>query len=166
MSCLKLFDVSSKAALVTGGSKGLGKSMARALALAGADVVISSRHQDELERALPDILAGTNRRGVAIVADLSKRDEAERLGKAAIEKLGRIDILVNNAGTNIPQPVDQMKDDDWDSVLTLNLTACMALTRAFDRASRHGLNARSPVFTLKLSPDHRKEHTVHRSCRS
>lgn len=129
MSCLKLFDISSKVALVTGGSKGLGKSMARALALAGADVVISSRHQDELERALPDILAGTNSRGIAIVADLSKREEAERLAKAAIEKLGRIDILVNNAGTNIPQPIDHVEDEDWNRVLTLNLSACMALTR-------------------------------------
>jgi len=129
MSCLNLFDISSRVALVTGGSKGLGKSMARALALAGADVVISSRHQDELESALPDILAGTDRRGIAIVADLSKREEAERLAKAAIEKLGRIDILVNNAGTNIPQPIDHVEDEDWNRILALNLSACMALTR-------------------------------------
>lgn len=130
MSNHQLFDLTGRVALVTGGSKGLGKSMARGLAAAGADVLISSRHENELEKALPEILEGTGRRGLSIVADLSKRGEAERLAKIALEKIGRVDILINNAGTNVPQPVDQVKDEDWDRVLELNITACMALTRA------------------------------------
>jgi NAD(P)-dependent dehydrogenase (short-subunit alcohol dehydrogenase family) len=130
MSHHKLFDLSGRVALVTGGSKGLGKSMARAFALAGADVIISSRHENELEKALPEILEGTDRRGVSVTADLSKRNEAERLAKVALEKMERVDILVNNAGTNIPQPIDQVQDGDWDRVVELNLTTCMALTRA------------------------------------
>jgi NAD(P)-dependent dehydrogenase (short-subunit alcohol dehydrogenase family) len=126
----KLFDLTGKVALVTGGSKGLGKAMARGLAEAGADVVISSRHEDELRTALNDILAGTGRRGDYVVADLSRRSEADRLARTALEKMGRIDVLINNAGTNVPQPIDEIRDADWDRVLELNLSSIMALTRA------------------------------------
>jgi NAD(P)-dependent dehydrogenase (short-subunit alcohol dehydrogenase family) len=127
---LDIFKVTGKVALVTGGSKGLGKAMARGLAEAGADVLISSRHEDELRPALKEILDGTGRRGAYLVADLSRRGEAERLARAALEQLGRVDILVNNAGTNIPQPIDAIRDADWDQVLELNLSSVMALTRA------------------------------------
>ena len=130
MSNHKLFDLTGRVALVTGGSKGLGKSMARIFAQAGADVVISSRHESELEAALPEILEGTGRRGISVTADLSKRGEAERLAKVVLEKMARVDILVNNAGTNVPQSIDQISDEDWDRVVELNVTACMALTRA------------------------------------
>src|SRR5439155_1936490 len=99
-------DLTGKAALVTGGSKGLGKAMARGLAEAGADVVISSRHEDELRPALEEILRGTGRRGHYVVADMARRDEATRLARAALESLGKIDILINNAGTNTPQAID------------------------------------------------------------
>jgi NAD(P)-dependent dehydrogenase (short-subunit alcohol dehydrogenase family) len=127
---VNLFDLSGKAALVTGGSKGLGKAMARGLAEAGADVVISSRHEEELRPALEEILRGTGRRGHYIVADMAGRDEANRLARAALDKLGKIDILINNAGTNVPQPIDEIKDADWDRVLEINLSSVMALTRA------------------------------------
>jgi NAD(P)-dependent dehydrogenase (short-subunit alcohol dehydrogenase family) len=130
MALHQLFDLTGKVALVTGGSKGLGKAMARGLAEAGADVAISSRHEPELNAALKDILAGTNRQGRAIAADLSKRTEATRLAKEVEQALGRVDILVNNAGANIVSPIDQIKDDDWDYVLELNLSSVMALTRA------------------------------------
>ena len=130
MRNLNLFDLSGRVALVTGGSKGLGKAMARGFAQAGADIVISSRHTDELEKALPEILEGTGRRGLIVTVDLSQRSEAERLAKTALEQMGRVDILVNNAGTNVPSPIDQVKDEDWDRVIELNLSACMVLTRA------------------------------------
>jgi NAD(P)-dependent dehydrogenase (short-subunit alcohol dehydrogenase family) len=125
-----LFKLTGKAALVTGGSKGLGKAMARGLAEAGADIVISSRHEEELKPALDEILRGTGRRGAYIVADMAKRDDVNRLAGEALKKLGRIDILINNAGTNVPQPVDEIKDADWDRVLEINLNSIMALTRA------------------------------------
>jgi NAD(P)-dependent dehydrogenase (short-subunit alcohol dehydrogenase family) len=127
---LDIFNLSGKVALVTGGSKGLGKAMARGLAKAGADVVISSRHESELRTALDEILAGTGRRGRYVVADMARREEAGRLARAALDALGRIDILVNNAGTNVPQPIDQIRDADWDRVLEINLSSVMALTRA------------------------------------
>jgi NAD(P)-dependent dehydrogenase (short-subunit alcohol dehydrogenase family) len=126
----EIFNLTGKVALVTGGSKGLGKAMARGLAEAGADIIISSRHEDELRSALDEVLKGTGRKGRLIVADMSKRAEADRLARTALEQMGRVDILVNNAGTNVPQPIDAIKDADWDRVLELNLSSVMALTRA------------------------------------
>jgi NAD(P)-dependent dehydrogenase (short-subunit alcohol dehydrogenase family) len=125
-----LFELSGKVALVTGGSKGLGKAMARGLAEAGADVIISSRHEDELRPALEEILHGTGRRGRYVIADLSRRDDARRLAQTTLEQMGRVDILVNNAGTNVPQAIDAIRDEDWDRVLELNLSSVMVLTRA------------------------------------
>jgi NAD(P)-dependent dehydrogenase (short-subunit alcohol dehydrogenase family) len=126
----KYFDLSGKVALVTGGSKGLGKAMARGFAEAGADVVLASRSESELRTALAEVLKGTDRRGHFVVADLSKRAEADRLAAKALELTGRIDILVNNAGSNQPQAIDAITDEAWDRVLELNLSSVMALTRA------------------------------------
>jgi NAD(P)-dependent dehydrogenase (short-subunit alcohol dehydrogenase family) len=125
-----LFNLAGRVALVTGGSKGLGKAMARALAGAGADVVISSRHEEELRPALDEILRDTGRRGRYVVADMSRREDVARLARTALEQMGRVDILVNNAGTNKPQPIDAITDADWDNVVEINLTSLMALTRA------------------------------------
>src|SRR5438067_8492884 len=94
---MDLFNLKGKVALVTGGSKGLGKAMARGLAEAGADIVISSRHENELKPALEEILRGTDRKGRYFVADMSRRAEVLRLARTALEEMGRIDILVNNA---------------------------------------------------------------------
>jgi NAD(P)-dependent dehydrogenase (short-subunit alcohol dehydrogenase family) len=125
-----LFDLHGRVALVTGGSKGLGKSMARALAEAGADIVISSRHENELKPALDEILRDTGRKGRYVVADMSKRPEVARLAKTSLDLMSRIDILVNNAGTNKPQAIDAITDETWDAVVETNLSSIMALTRA------------------------------------
>jgi NAD(P)-dependent dehydrogenase (short-subunit alcohol dehydrogenase family) len=127
---LDIFNLKGKVALVTGGSKGLGKAMARGLAEAGADIVISSRHENELRSALDEILRGTNSKGRLIVADMARREEVERLARTALEQMSRVDILVNNAGTNIPQPIDEIKNEDWDRMLETNLSSIMVLTRA------------------------------------
>jgi len=127
---LDLFNLTGKVALVTGGSRGLGKAMARGFAQAGADVIISSRNEKDLKVALDDILNGTGRRGIVIPADVRKRDEVNRLARTALEQMGRVDILVNNAGTNKPQPIDAITDDVWDDVLEINLSSVMVLTRA------------------------------------
>src|SRR3954463_14319309 len=126
----KLFDLTGKVALVTGGSKGLGKAMARGFAEAGANVVIASRHEDELQAAAEEIKGGTDARVAYFVADLSRRDDVGRLAASALKAMGRGDIVVNNAGTNTPQPIDAIRDEDWDRLVELNLTSCMALTRA------------------------------------
>ncbi|MBI3408381.1 MAG: 3-oxoacyl-ACP reductase FabG [Planctomycetes bacterium] len=126
----ELFNLNGKVALVTGGSKGLGKAMARGLAEMGADVVISSRHEEELRPALDEIVRDTGRKGRFIVADMAKRADVRKLAQTALEQMGKIDILINNAGTNVPQPIDQIKDEDWDRVMEINLNSIMVLTRA------------------------------------
>lgn len=127
---LDIFNLTNKVALVTGGSKGLGKAMVRGLAQAGADVFISARSEEELKAALVEILEGTGRRGAYAVADMNRRDDVRRLAQTALEKMGKVDILINNAGTNTPQPIDEIKDEDWDRVMEINLNSCMILTRA------------------------------------
>lgn len=130
MTALDQFDLSGKVALITGGSRGLGKAMAQAMAQCGADIIISSRSEADLQSAIKEILDGTDRQGHIIAADLTKREEAERLGKEAIDWKGQVDILVNNAGTNRPQDITEIQDRDWDEVVELNLSSIMALTRA------------------------------------
>jgi NAD(P)-dependent dehydrogenase (short-subunit alcohol dehydrogenase family) len=124
------FDLTGRVALVTGGSKGLGAAMARALAVAGADVVICARQEAELRAALPAILEGTTARGSSLVAELGARVEVARLANEAIAAFGKVDILVNNAGINLLGAISDLDDADWDQVLAVNLTAPMALSRA------------------------------------
>jgi len=127
---LDVFNLTGKVALVTGGSRGLGKAMAQGLAQAGADIILASRNEKELRASLEEILKETWRKGRIVVADLSRREEAGRLAQAALEQMGRVDILVNNAGTNKPQAIDAITDQTWDEVVEINLSSVMALTRA------------------------------------
>lgn len=133
-----LFSLTGKTALITGGSKGLGQAMARGLAEAGADIVISSRHENELRPALAQILEGTGRRGRYFVADMSQRDQVHHLARSAVEAMGHIDILINNAGTNKPQAIDVITDEVWDNVLEINLSSVMVLTRALVPQMKEG----------------------------
>lgn len=125
----ELFDLNGKVALVTGGSKGIGRAMAHGLAEAGADIVINSRSRAEMDEAMSYILDGTGRQGHCVVADLFQREDTVRLAREALEAMGRVDIIVNNAGTNIVSPVDRIVDQDWDKLIELNLTAPMVLVR-------------------------------------
>jgi NAD(P)-dependent dehydrogenase (short-subunit alcohol dehydrogenase family) len=128
------FDLTGRVALVTGGSKGLGKAMARGFAEAGADILIASRTERELKATAEEI--GAKTRVAWLVADLSRREEAVRLAREAQGAFGRIDILVNNAGSSNPQPVEQIQDTEWDRLVELNLGAGMALSRALAPAMR------------------------------
>jgi NAD(P)-dependent dehydrogenase (short-subunit alcohol dehydrogenase family) len=124
-----LFSLKGRTALVTGGSKGIGKAIARAYAEAGADIAICSRHADELARAAAEIGKGLSIRVVTTVADLAKRDEAERLADWAIRSLGKVDVLVNNAGSNKPQNLVDTTFTIWDEILQLNFTSCMQIAK-------------------------------------
>jgi NAD(P)-dependent dehydrogenase (short-subunit alcohol dehydrogenase family) len=124
------FCLQGRSALVTGGSRGLGKEMARLLAQAGASLVISSRTESQLNQTARELAEATGARVEPVVADMSRRSEAERLAVAAVERLGKIDVLISNAGYNIPQPVERIRDEDWDRLLELNLSSSMVLTRA------------------------------------
>lgn len=126
----EMFALSGRAALVTGGSRGLGKAMALALAEAGAAVFLCSRNEAELAAAASEIHAATGQRIEWLVADMTDRQQVHGLAEAAMAALGKVDILINNAGFNVPQPIDQIDDATWDRLVELNLTSCMALTRA------------------------------------
>jgi len=125
-----LFSLRGKVALVTGGSKGLGKAMAHTFSAAGADCFITSRHQNELESAAAEIARDTSGNVAWSVADQTRRGDSDAIAEAALKKFGRVDVLVNNAGSNTPQAIDQIKDVDWDRIVELNLNSCMALSRA------------------------------------
>jgi NAD(P)-dependent dehydrogenase (short-subunit alcohol dehydrogenase family) len=104
--------------------------MARGFAEAGADVLITSRHEDELRGAADFIGKGLSRRVERVVCDMTDLRQVDALAPTAIARLGKVDILVNNAGTNIPQPIDQITDEAWETTMLLNLTSVMRLTRA------------------------------------
>jgi len=125
-----LFDLTGKNALVTGGSKGIGKAVARGLAEQGADVVITSRHEDELKAAAAEIGDGLDIRVETFVGDMTDRDKTDELATWVVETMGGVDILFNNAGSNTPQPLVELTDEVWDRLIELNVTSCMRLTRA------------------------------------
>ncbi len=126
-----MFDLTGKTALVTGASGGIGGAVAKALAERGAKVALSGTRVEALEKIAAEI--GTDK-VVIVPANLSDKASVEALAKTAEEKLGgRVDILVNNAGLTKDGLAMRMKDDDWQSVLDVNLTAAFILTRALLR---------------------------------
>ena len=125
-----MFDLNGRAALVTGGSKGIGNAIARGFAAAGADLFLCSRAEKPLADAAESIRLAAGVRVEYLVADMANRDDVQRVAAEAVEKLGKVDILVNNAGWNIPQPIDEISDEDWEYLVELNLNSVMRLTRA------------------------------------
>lgn len=124
-----MFDLSGKTALVTGATGGIGAAIAKALASQGATVGISGRNEEKLQ-ALKN---GTIENAVILPADLSQDGAADDLIKRAEEALGQIDILVNNAGLTKDGLSMRMKDEDWQDVLDVNLSAPFKLARAVQR---------------------------------
>jgi 3-oxoacyl-[acyl-carrier protein] reductase len=127
-----MFDLTGKVALVTGASGGIGGAIARALHAQGATVVLSGTRQDALDavKAELDSKVGSGR-AFTVIANLSDPASVEALPKAAEEAAGApIDILVNNAGITKDNLFMRMKDEEWDAVLAVNLTACFKLSRA------------------------------------
>ena len=122
-------ELAGRVAVVTGGGRGIGLAIARALAEDGASVVVSGRDAGRLDAAGKELEAlGASSLGVA--ADVSRREDVDRLVEATRERFGRIDVLVNNAGITRDQLLIRMKDDDWDQVLDTNLRGVFLMTRA------------------------------------
>jgi 3-oxoacyl-[acyl-carrier protein] reductase len=121
--------LAGKVAVITGGSRGIGLAIARSLAEDGASVVVSGRDAARLDAAVKELEA-LGAPALAVVADASKREDADRLVDAARERFGRIDVLVNNAGITRDQLLVRMKDEDWDQVLDTNLRGVFLMTRA------------------------------------
>ncbi|MBQ0746119.1 MAG: 3-oxoacyl-[acyl-carrier-protein] reductase [Marinobacter sp.] len=119
-------DLKGKVAIVTGGSRGIGRHIALQLAQRGADVAINYRsRQSDADETLKEIEA-TGVRAIAIKADLSKMPEARNVIKKVHEQWGRIDILVNNAGITKDKSMKKLTDDDWNDVLDTNLGSVYA----------------------------------------
>ncbi len=115
-----LFDLSGQVAIVTGTSRGLGQQMARALARAGADLVLTSRHRDSLVPFEAEIHA-MGRRAVSLELDVRNLASIQTMAKSAERSFGHIDILVNNAGCNVRKPALEVTWDDWNLILETNL---------------------------------------------
>ncbi len=128
---MDLFRLDGRSALVTGGTRGLGRVMAEALAEAGASVCITSRSIDAARTAAEEIAAASGARIEGIEAEMTTADGVSRLVDVAHRDFGRVDILVNNAGVNIRGSVGELSESDWDTVVDTNLKGVFLLSRAF-----------------------------------
>jgi gluconate 5-dehydrogenase len=127
-----LFDLSGRVAIVTGTSRGLGQYFARALAKAGADLVLTSRQPESLAGFEAEIKA-LGRRVRSVELDVRNQQSIERMARAAREAFGEIDILVNNAGCNVRKPAVDVTWDDWNLVLDTNLRGSFFVAQAIAR---------------------------------
>lgn len=123
------FSLAGKVAIVTGGSRGIGRSIAVALAEAGADVCVAARKPEALEETLTAIKA-TGRRGIAVPTNVRDMDALQNLVNETKRQLGRIDVLVNNAGANPAfGPIQDLEERAFDMVMTTNVKAVFMLSK-------------------------------------
>ncbi|MER5195695.1 SDR family NAD(P)-dependent oxidoreductase [Streptomyces sp. NPDC002755] len=133
-----LFDLSGKVALVTGGSRGLGREMVRAFAAAGADVVIASRKLDACETVAAEV-RGLGRRALPVAAHVGHWDDLGRLADTAYEEFGRVDVLVNNAGMSPLAPSSQETGEElFDKVVGVNFKGPFRLASLVGRRMSEG----------------------------
>ena len=130
------FDLTGRAALVTGAGRGIGHAIALSLAAAGADVAVSARSSDQLDSACHEIEA-LGRKALALPADLADLDELSKVFGAVEAEFGQLDILFNNAGTGFRKPLLEITPADWDQVADLNL-------RSLFFACQHGVRLMEP----------------------
>jgi NAD(P)-dependent dehydrogenase (short-subunit alcohol dehydrogenase family) len=127
-----LFDLSGRVAIVTGTSRGLGQYMARALAKAGADLVLTSRTRESLQAFEAEVKA-LGRRVIALELDVRKQESIERMAAEAEKAFGHLDILVNNAGCNVRKAAVDVTWDDWNLILDTNLRGSFFVAQAVAR---------------------------------
>ncbi|HEY0717298.1 MAG TPA: glucose 1-dehydrogenase [Streptosporangiaceae bacterium] len=136
---LQRFALPGRRAVVTGASRGLGRAFATALAQAGADVAVVARTRPDIEAAAAGIAAATGRKVVPVVADVTRRDDVERMVAEAGAELGGVDILVNNAGVCFHRPALEVPDDEWRQVFDVNVYGLwVASTEAARRMAAAG----------------------------
>ena len=130
----QLFNLQGKNALITGGSRGLGLQLARALGEAGARVMLSARKADELEQAVAELqAAGIDARWVA--ADCAQEADLHRLANETLQRMGDVDILVNNAGAAWGAPAEDHPIAAWDKVMNLNIRGYFILSQVIGKKS-------------------------------
>jgi len=128
----KLFDVTGKVAIVTGASRGLGQYLGRALARAGADLVITSRDAATLKPFQQEIQA-LGRKALGLALDVRNYESIQTMVQRAVDHYGKIDILVNNAGCNVRKPALDVSWEDWNLVLETNLRGTFFVSQAVAR---------------------------------
>lgn len=127
---LARFDLTGRIAVVTGATRGLGRAFARALAEAGADVVIVGRDAAAAAEVATE-LAGVGRRTHTVLADVTRRADVERILAEAVGTFGQVDILINNAGACVHRPALEVSDAEWRQVMDVNLDAVWVTSQVF-----------------------------------
>ncbi len=127
---MKLFDLTGRAAIITGGSKGLGSAMAEGLASAGADLLLISRNQGEVEETADRIQSDYGKRVIGMQADVTDVDQVAAMTERAMSEFGKIDILINNAGINMRGPIDELTLEEFQEVQNVNVTGPWLCTKA------------------------------------
>jgi gluconate 5-dehydrogenase len=125
----KLFDLSGRVALVTGGAIGLGRQMAEGLAEMGVNVVLCARKKERCEKAAEE-LRQLGVKTLALGCDVKNPDQVQEVVRETIAQFGRIDILINNAGTSWGAPVEEMRLEHWNKVIETNLTGTFLFSQA------------------------------------
>jgi dehydrogenase/reductase SDR family protein 4 len=123
------FSLKGKVAIVTGGSRGIGKAIALGFAAAGADVVVASRTMTDLEKAAQEIEA-LGRRALAAQTNIAVKSEVDSMVAKTLDKFGTIDILVNNAAINVMRPLVDLREDGWDKVMNVDLKGYFLCSQA------------------------------------
>lgn len=132
-------NIRNKVVVITGGSSGMGEATARYLAANGAKVVIAARRAERITALAAEITAAGGT-AIAVTTDVTKRDDVKKLVDQAVETYGRIDVLINNAGVMPLSPIEQLKIDEWDQMIDVNL-----------RGVLHGIAAALPHMKAQMS---------------
>jgi NAD(P)-dependent dehydrogenase (short-subunit alcohol dehydrogenase family) len=127
---IKLFDLTGRCAVITGGSKGLGYAMAAGLASAGANIVMANRNAVEGVAAAKSIESDFRVKAQFVEVDVTNQQQVEKMITAAMKSFGRVDILVNSAGINIRGPIEELAPDDFDKVMSVNVKGTWLCCRA------------------------------------
>ena len=130
---MKCCDLTDKVAIITGASRGIGEAIATQLSICGANIILTARNTEGLN-TVKDSINAQGRLAEAIVSDVSSMSSLKELTAKTIDKFGRIDILVNNAGITHDNIIMRMKEEDWDSVLNINLKGCFNGIKAVTRS--------------------------------
>src|SRR5206468_2881614 len=123
-------SLGGKVALVTGSSRGIGRAVALAFAREGSDVVVNYRNRAAEAEAVQAEILQMGRRCLCVQADVSIKAQVDKLVRESQDLLGAIEILINNAGIGRAQPIENIREEDWDEVLDINLKSCFLMTQA------------------------------------
>lgn len=119
----------NRVTIVTGSGKGIGEGIALGFAEEGAKVVVNDLSEPDARRTV-DAIKSKGRQAVAVVGNVASRDVAQKMADTAVREFGTVDILVNNAGIARPQPLDEIRQEDWDELIAVNLTSAFMATQA------------------------------------